>query len=229
MSVIIFILGIHSIQTFSDPPVSSALKICVAYSQFSHFTLLQITFSLLFALVIAFVSDGLGTVPDKASVLSSDTSFRHEFHALVRWNMNTVFCVPIVYYRFGINLECCWHPFMLKVMATGNDPIVEGFTGGIRLAWVVHLMLIQDVVAARETVSSGSSNEMGYLSQCLEVIFSNNVFQFLLDKVLRTAAYQVHLPCYIFFLFSDKNKFTGRENKVTMLWGTLEDMRFPIR
>lgn len=118
----------------------------------------QITFCLLFALVIAFVSDGLSTVPDKASVLSSNTSFRHEFHELV--------------------------------MTTGNDPIVEGFIGGIRLAWVVHLMLVQDGVAARETISNGSSNELGYLSQCLEVIFSNNVFQFLLDKVLRTAAYQ---------------------------------------
>ncbi|RDY09062.1 Nuclear pore complex protein NUP205, partial [Mucuna pruriens] len=118
----------------------------------------QITFCLLFALVIAFVSDGLSTVPDKASVLSSNTSFRHEFHQLV--------------------------------MTSGNDPIVEGYIGGIRLAWVVHLMLIQDGVAARETISNGSSNELVYLSQCLEVIFSNNVFQFLLDKVLRTAAYQ---------------------------------------
>ncbi|ESW10307.1 hypothetical protein PHAVU_009G198200 [Phaseolus vulgaris] len=116
----------------------------------------QITFCLLFALVIAFVSDGLSTVPDKASVLSSNTSFRQEFHELI--------------------------------MAAGNDPIVEGFVGGIRLAWAVHLMLIQD--GTRETISSGSSNELGYLSQCMEVIFSNNVFQFLLDKVLRTAAYQ---------------------------------------
>ncbi|KAL2340478.1 hypothetical protein Fmac_008418 [Flemingia macrophylla] len=118
----------------------------------------QITFCLLFALVIAFVSDGLSAVPDKASVLSSNTSFRHEFHELV--------------------------------MTTGNDPIVEGFIGGIRLSWVVHLMLIQDGAASRETISSGSSNELGYLIQCLEVIFSNNVFQFFLDKVLRSAAYQ---------------------------------------
>ncbi|KAK7258456.1 hypothetical protein RIF29_24034 [Crotalaria pallida] len=118
----------------------------------------QITFSLLFALVVAFVSDGLSTVPDKASVLSSNATFRREFHELV--------------------------------MTTGNDPVVEGFIGGIRLAWVVHLMLLQDGVAARETVSSGSPNEMGYLNQCLEVIFSTNVFQFLLDKILHTAAYQ---------------------------------------
>ena len=84
-------------------------------------------------------------------------------------------------------------------MTTGNDPHVEGFVGGIRLAWVVHLMLIQDGVPARETISSGSSNELGYLSQCLEAIFSNNVFQFLLDKVLRTASFQVHF--YATFLF----------------------------
>lgn len=90
---------------------------------------------------------------------------------------------------------------MLQVMATGNDPIVEGFTGGIRLAWAVHLMLINDGVAARDTGSSTSSNEMSYLSQCLEVIFSNNVFQFLLEKVLRTAAYQVHLSSYILLCF----------------------------
>ncbi|KAL1300925.1 hypothetical protein AAHE18_18G216100 [Arachis hypogaea] len=118
----------------------------------------QITFSLLFTLVIAFISDGLNTVPDKASVLSSNASFRREFHELV--------------------------------IAAGNDPIVDGFTGVVRLAWLVHLMLIQDGIVARETISSGSSDETGYLSQCLEVIFSHNVFQFLLDKVLRTAAYQ---------------------------------------
>ncbi|XP_054792817.1 nuclear pore complex protein NUP205-like isoform X2 [Prosopis cineraria] len=118
----------------------------------------QITFSLFFSLVIAFVSDGLSTVPDKASILSSDASFRREFNEIV--------------------------------MAAGNNPMVEGFVGGIRLAWVVHLMLILDRIASRESISSSSSNEMGYLSQGLDVIFSENVFQFLLDKVLRTAAYQ---------------------------------------
>ncbi|KAK4265201.1 hypothetical protein QN277_026284 [Acacia crassicarpa] len=118
----------------------------------------QIAFSLFFSLVIAFVSDGLSTVPDKASILSSDASFRREFNEIV--------------------------------MATGNNSIVEGFIGGIRLAWVVHLMLIQDGIASRESNLSSSSNEIGYISQGLEVIFSENVFQFLLDKVIRTAAYQ---------------------------------------
>ncbi|XP_028801287.1 nuclear pore complex protein NUP205-like [Neltuma alba] len=118
----------------------------------------QITFSLFFSLVIAFVSDGLSTVPDKASILSSDASFRREFNDIV--------------------------------MASGSNPIVQGFVGGIRLAWVVHLMLIQDGISSRESILSNSSNEISYLSQGLEVIFSENVFQFLLDKVLRTPAYQ---------------------------------------
>lgn len=76
-------------------------------------------------------------------------------------------------------------------MATGSDLIVEGFVGGIRLAWAVHLMLIHDEIATRETVSSASSNDLVHVHSCLEAIFSNNIFQFLLDKVLRTAAYQV--------------------------------------
>ncbi|KAK9947570.1 hypothetical protein M0R45_003188 [Rubus argutus] len=118
----------------------------------------QITFSLLFSLVIAFVSDALSAAPDKASVLSRDASFRHDFHEIV--------------------------------MAAGNDPNVEGFVGSIRLAWAVHLMLIQDALTGRDTISSASSSDLGYLQSCLEVIFPKNIFQFILDEVLRTAAYE---------------------------------------
>ncbi|KAK3002877.1 hypothetical protein RJ639_020134 [Escallonia herrerae] len=39
----------------------------------------QITYSLLFSVVIALISDALSAVPDKVSVLSPDASFRHEF------------------------------------------------------------------------------------------------------------------------------------------------------
>lgn len=79
-------------------------------------------------------------------------------------------------------------------MAAGNDSNVEGFAGGVRLAWSVHLMLIHD------GVSIASSNDSSYLNSCLEFIFSHNVFQFLLDNVLRTAAYQVCLvECFSFF------------------------------
>lgn len=112
----------------------------------------QITFSLLFSLVIAFISDALSAVPDKGSILSHDASFRKEFHEIV--------------------------------MAVGNNPNVEGFVGVVRLAWCVHLMLIND------GVSASSSNNSGYVNSCLEFIFSHNVFQFLLDNILRTAAYQ---------------------------------------
>lgn len=51
------------------------------------FMSMQITFSLLFSLVISLVSDALSAVPDKASVLSRDTSFRREFHDNVRLMM----------------------------------------------------------------------------------------------------------------------------------------------
>lgn len=77
-------------------------------------------------------------------------------------------------------------------MDVGNDPNVERYVDCIRLAWAVHLMLIHDASAAT-TVSNASSNDLAYLHSCLEVVFSNNVFQFMLDKVLRTAAYQVSL------------------------------------
>ncbi|XP_065850095.1 nuclear pore complex protein NUP205 [Euphorbia lathyris] len=118
----------------------------------------QIAFSLLFTLIITFISDALSAVPDKASLLSRDASFRKEFHEIL--------------------------------MAAGNDPIMEGFKGGVILAWSVHLMLINDAMAATEPASSISMNDLGYINSCLESIFSNNVFQFLLDNVLRTAAYQ---------------------------------------
>ncbi|KAK3000110.1 hypothetical protein RJ639_023379, partial [Escallonia herrerae] len=117
----------------------------------------QITYSLLFSVVIALISDALSAVPDKVSVLSPDASFRHEFQE--------------------------------TVMASGNDSIIEGFVDCARLAWAIHLMMIHDEIDARET-SSSSSNDMRYIYTCLEVNFSNNVFQFLLDKILRTAAYQ---------------------------------------
>lgn len=137
----------------------SALKDSAAELSENNDTLKhQITFSLLFSLVIAFISDALSAVPDKSSVLSRDASFRKEFHEIV--------------------------------VAAGSDPIVEGFVGGVRLAWAVHLMLIHDEIAAGETVSSSSSSELSNIRSCLETIFSNNVFQFLLDRVLRTAAYQ---------------------------------------
>lgn len=62
-------------------------------------------------------------------------------------------------------------------MATVDDPNVEGFLGCSRLAWAAHLILTQD---------------LDHLESCLEVVFSKNVFQFISDEVLGTAAYQNH-------------------------------------
>lgn len=74
-------------------------------------------------------------------------------------------------------------------MTSGNN--VDTFLDGVRLAWAVHLMLIQDTVTPREHVPNASSNDLEKIFSCLEVVFKNNVFQSLLDNVLRTAAYQV--------------------------------------
>lgn len=49
------------------------------------FFYLQIVFSLLFSLVIAFMSDALNAVLEKAPVLSRNASFRREFQELVSW------------------------------------------------------------------------------------------------------------------------------------------------
>lgn len=76
-------------------------------------------------------------------------------------------------------------------MAPVNDPNISGLVDCVRLAWSVHLMLVQEGIAARDAISSASSKDLQNINSCLEVIFSNNVFQFFLDKVLRTAAYQV--------------------------------------
>lgn len=76
-------------------------------------------------------------------------------------------------------------------MATGNDPVVEGFVGCVRFAWAVHLMLVQDGNDVNEITTTAYSNDMKSIFSCLEAIFANNVFQFWLDKILRSAAYQV--------------------------------------
>lgn len=88
---------------------------------------------------------------------------------------------------------------LFEVTAAGSNPIVEGFIDVVRLAWTVHLMLIQDWVASMETLSSFSGNDMENIHSCLKSIFSNNVFKFLIDKVLRTTAYLVCVAFLTFF------------------------------
>lgn len=64
--------------------VNSCIGCCQMKSYFFSLYLLssQITYGVLFSLVVTFVSDVLSTSGEKAS-LSSDSSFRHEFHDLV--------------------------------------------------------------------------------------------------------------------------------------------------
>ncbi|XP_078177488.1 nuclear pore complex protein (DUF3414) isoform X2 [Carex rostrata] len=114
---------------------------------------LQIIYALMFAVVIALVSDALRT-----SHLSSDASFRQEFHELV--------------------------------MTVSTNSNVEDFVGVVRLAWVVHLILTHDRIASRGIVSNVSLREMSNISACLELVCSQNVFQFLLAKVIAGAAYK---------------------------------------
>ncbi|KAK9938507.1 hypothetical protein M0R45_015239 [Rubus argutus] len=71
------------------------------------------------------------------------------------------------------------HDFHEIVMAAGNDPNVEGFVGSIRLAWTVHLVLTQDALTGRDTISSASSSDLGYLQSCLEVIFVRKINYFI--------------------------------------------------
>ncbi|KAL6006312.1 hypothetical protein ACLOJK_040359 [Asimina triloba] len=78
----------------------------------------------------------------------------------------------------------------LQVVAAGNDQNVEGFVNVVRFSWTVHLMLTQEAQTVRETVSGASSSDLANIHSYLEVASSENIFQFLLDKVLRTAAYQ---------------------------------------
>ncbi|XP_040371230.1 nuclear pore complex protein NUP205 [Rosa chinensis] len=116
-----------------------SLKDCLSY--LGHRTTRhQVAVSLLFSIVIAFVSGS-----PNASIVTLEDSFKNEFHEIV--------------------------------MATGCDPNVEGFIGCIRLAWAAHMIVTQD---------------LDHLDSCLELVFQKNVFQFISDGILGTAAYQNH-------------------------------------
>ena len=59
-----------------------------------------------------------------------------------------------------------------------SDLNAEGFIGGIRLDWVVQLMLIHDEVGLSEAVSTASLYELGYVNLCLESVFTFYLFFF---------------------------------------------------
>lgn len=51
---------------------------------FMYSMFVQVALSLLFSLVIAFVSVSLNTAADNASMLTLEDSFKNEFHEIVR-------------------------------------------------------------------------------------------------------------------------------------------------
>lgn len=80
-------------------------------------------------------------------------------------------------------------------MVSVEDPVVKGYVSCVRHAWLVHLMLIHDGVDADDTGPIVSSHDLRHINTCLEVIFSDNVFQFWMKNILQTPAYQVSVTC----------------------------------
>uniref|UniRef100_A0A0E0JX12 Nuclear pore complex protein NUP205 n=1 Tax=Oryza punctata TaxID=4537 RepID=A0A0E0JX12_ORYPU len=70
--------------------VFSLLKDCAAEVNENSSVELQITYGVLFSLVVTFVSDALSTSHEKPSLSSSDSSFRHDFHELVMRSDNNL-------------------------------------------------------------------------------------------------------------------------------------------
>lgn len=97
---VIFYIAFTSWFVLQSSPLAELLFLMKPYSS------LQIAFSLLFSLIIAFVSDALGAVSDKPSILSHDASFRHEFHEMVSWIvLDDMMCFPQVLLIFCLIWE----------------------------------------------------------------------------------------------------------------------------
>lgn len=74
---------ISRVQELWSPSYCSLLALW-CFFLFGSYLPVQITYGILFSLVIAFTSDALSTVPEKVSVLARDASFRQEFQDIVR-------------------------------------------------------------------------------------------------------------------------------------------------
>ena len=77
-------------------------------------------------------------------------------------------------------------------MTTCNNITVEGFVGIVRLAWTVLLMLTQDRNSARDSIINAPSRAVADIWSCLDIICRLNAFEFLRERVMQTAAYQVY-------------------------------------
>lgn len=77
-------LACHSNMQTDDTCISFCVCSLHLLFFFVFHPCVQITYSLLFSLIIAFLSDALSAVSDNSSILSHDASFRKEFHEIVR-------------------------------------------------------------------------------------------------------------------------------------------------
>lgn len=166
--------------------------------------MLQITYGVLFSLVVTFVSDALSTSHEKPSLSSSDSSFRRDFHELVIFTdaqpdyiSNEFFPIICLVGTYGKkHAHCMLSLLTCQVMRSDNNLTIEGFVGVVRLAWAVHLMLTQDRSSARDTLTS-SSRDVTDIWACLEIICRQNSFQFLRQRIMQTAAYKVFITVFM--------------------------------
>jgi len=73
---------------------------------------LQITFSLLFSLIITFVSDAISRLSDKSSMISQDASFRTDFQDIVR-RVDTFFFRSSPCHQRPSTTDTCKHTSVL--------------------------------------------------------------------------------------------------------------------
>lgn len=121
---------------------------------------LQIAYTVLFVILIALISDALSGTPEVPSVLSTNSAFHKEFQD--------------------------------QILESGADDFVEGFSSVVRLAWGVFLMLISSsgVHAVLPSSSSSASSTSSNATLVLDKACDSNAFKFLVEKVLRTPAFQ---------------------------------------
>ncbi|KAI5084575.1 hypothetical protein GOP47_0000744 [Adiantum capillus-veneris] len=121
---------------------------------------LQIAYTILFVIVIALISDALSGTPEVPSILSINSAFHKEFQE--------------------------------QILENAGDDLAEGFGSIVRLTWAIFLMLIASSRnhAALPPPSSSVSSELGNASLMLDKACDSNAFKFIVEKVLKTPAFQ---------------------------------------
>ncbi|MCO5564372.1 hypothetical protein L7F22_018032 [Adiantum nelumboides] len=121
---------------------------------------LQIAYTILFVVVIALMSDALSGTPEVPSILSINAAFHKEFQEQISEN--------------------------------SGDDLAEGFSSIVRLTWAVFLMLTANTrsQSALPPASRSVSSELGNASLMLDKACDSNAFNFMVEKVLKTPAFQ---------------------------------------